>query len=70
MVVCMSKNRNSKNQNFVAKNMEKFNRPVTHKDKKRESKINGLEIDRVCIDDLDPDKEWSSSEYEWVDNNK
>ena len=47
--------------------MEKFNRPVTHKDKKRESKINGLEIDRVWIDDLDPDKEWTNDEYELRD---
>ena len=67
MVVCMSKNRNSKNQNFVAKNMEKFNRPVTHKDKKRESKINGLSVDILIVDDLDPDKEWTSDEYELRD---
>mgnify|MGYP006159281451 FL=1 len=64
MVVCMSKNRNSKNQNFVAKNMEKFNRPVTHKDKKRESKIRGLSVDILIVDDLDPDKEWTNDEYE------
>jgi len=30
-----------KKANPVAKNMEKFNRPATHKDKKKESKING-----------------------------
>jgi len=49
----MTQNRKTKHQNFVAKNMEKFNRPVTHLDKKKESKINGYTADLVWIDELD-----------------
>lgn len=33
--------------NPVAKNMEKFNRPSTHLDKKKESKINGHSKDKA-----------------------
>jgi hypothetical protein len=51
----------SKQQNYVAKNMEKFNRPATHKDKKKESKINGLSVDEYWID------EWTNEEYELHD---
>jgi hypothetical protein len=53
----------SKHQNYVAKNMEKFNRPATHKDKKKESKINGLSVDEYWID------EWTNEEYELHANN-
>tara|TARA_B110000259_G_C13989503_1_gene391856 strand:- start:385 stop:570 length:186 start_codon:yes stop_codon:yes gene_type:complete len=52
----MTQNRKTKHQkfmNFVAKNMEKFNRPVTHLDKKKESKINGYTADLAWIDELD-----------------
>tara|TARA_R110000796_G_scaffold17402_2_gene53594 strand:+ start:48 stop:224 length:177 start_codon:yes stop_codon:yes gene_type:complete len=49
----MTQNRKTKHQNFVAKNMEKFNRPVTHLDKKKQSKINGYTSDLVWIDELD-----------------
>lgn len=38
------------NKNPVAKNMEKFNRPVTHVDKKKASKIKGLDVDKVWFD--------------------
>jgi hypothetical protein len=51
----------SKQQNYVAKNMEKFNRPATHKDKKKESKINGLSVDEYWID------ECTNEEYELHD---
>lgn len=37
--------------NPVAKNMEKFNRPSTHIDKKKESKIKGYSIDKVWTDE-------------------
>lgn len=37
--------------NPVAKNMEKYNRPATHKDKKKESKIKGYKIDKAEIYD-------------------
>lgn len=50
MVVCMSKKK-TKQQNFVAKNMEKFNRPATHKDEKKESKIRGYSVDLVWVDE-------------------
>ena len=33
-------------KNLVAKHMEKFNRPATHKDKKKESKIKGYGEER------------------------
>jgi hypothetical protein len=39
--------------NPVAKNMEKYNRPATHKDKKKESKVKGYKIDKAEIDDYD-----------------
>lgn len=39
------------NTNPVAKNMEKFNKPNTHVDKKKESKINGLDITKAWLDD-------------------
>ena len=39
------------NTNPVAKNMEKFNKPNTHVDKKKESKIKGLDIDKAWLDD-------------------
>jgi hypothetical protein len=31
--------------------MEKFNKPATHVDKKKESKIKGLDIDKAWLDD-------------------
>ena len=40
------------NTNPVAKNMEKFNKPNTHVDKKKESKINGLDITKAGLDEL------------------
>jgi len=40
------------NTNPVAKNMEKFNKPNTHVDKKKESKINGLDITKAWLDEL------------------
>ena len=46
----MSKKK-TKQQNFVAKNMEKFNRPATHKDEKKESKIRGYSVDLVWVDE-------------------
>ena len=42
----MEDNRKTKHQNFVAKYMEKFNRPSTHKDKKKESKLKGYSEDK------------------------
>lgn len=48
---CMSTARKTKQQNFIAKNMEKFNRPVTHVDRKKQSKIKGPSADRAWIDD-------------------
>ena len=48
----MNQNRKTKHQNFVAKNMEKFNRPVTHLDKKKESKTKGYTADLVWIDEI------------------
>ena len=39
------------NTNPVAKNMEKFNKPATHVDKKKESKIKGFDIDKSWLDD-------------------
>ena len=50
----MSTTRKTKHQNymnFIAKNMEKFNRPVTHVDRKKQSKIKGPSVDRAWIDD-------------------
>jgi len=47
----MSTTRKTKQQNFIAKNMEKFNRPVTHVDRKKQSKIKGPSVDRAWIDD-------------------
>ena len=46
-----AKTRRTKHQNFVAKNMEQFNRPTTHKDKKKESKNRGLSVDKAWIDE-------------------
>ena len=37
--------------NPVKKNMDKFHKPATHKDKKREAKINGYSIDKAWIDE-------------------
>lgn len=34
----MSKKKKNKEQNFVHKHMEEFNRPATHVDRKKESK--------------------------------
>jgi len=39
------------NTNPVAKNMEKFNKPATHVDKKKESKNKGLDVDKAWLDD-------------------
>lgn len=40
----------SKTRNYVAKNINKFNKPVTHVDKKKEVKIKGPD---VSLDELE-----------------
>ena len=40
----------SKTRNYVAKNINKFNKPVTHVDKKKEVKIKGPDI---LLDELE-----------------
>lgn len=47
----MNSNRKNKHQNFVAKYMEEFNRPATHKDKKKEAKKNGYQANKVWVNE-------------------
>jgi|TARA_R110001632_G_scaffold62121_4_gene149472 hypothetical protein len=45
------KNKPTSKSNPVKKNMDKLHKPATHKDKKREAKINGYSTDKAWIDE-------------------
>ncbi len=42
-----------KNRNTVAKHMETFNRPVTHKDRKKEERKGKRKNKKLCPKDVD-----------------